>query len=272
MKPEITVLMSVHNGLPYLAAAVESILSQTFTDFEFLIIDDASTDGSATLLESYNDSRIRIIKNKECKGLGFNLRVGVEEACGTWVARMDADDIALPERLQVQRDYAHAHPDVDIIGSWATDINAAGEPLGLRRMPLNHEEIVRYIWTCPIIHPTAFFNKAAVQRAGSYGTERRRQDYALWFRCASAGLRFANIPQVLLQYRFADEYFRKNNVLALFDQATIGWKGCKMVKASPVAYVGVGVPLLRGLFPKSLQRHVSALQKRFDPRYKNKSC
>lgn len=268
--PQITVLMSVYNGLPYLQESINSILNQSFKDFEFIIIEDCSSDTSLEVLKSYakKDRRIRLIKNTENKGLGANLKKGVELAKGDYIARMDDDDISLPHRLQTQLDFAQANPEIDIIGSFATDINEKGDDIGLRKMPTSHEDIIKYIWTCPIIHPTALIKKESLLKAGSYGDEKRRQDYALWFRCAKHSLKFANIPEPLLKYRFADEYFKKNNFPALITQAKIGWKGCIQVKASPVAYIGVAVPLIRSLFPKFIQRWLAKLQKHFDPRRK----
>ena len=262
--------MSVYNGLPYLKESIESILNQSFKDFEFLIIEDCSSDTSLELLEEYakKDDRIKLIKNSQNEGLGINLQKGVELAKGEYIARMDDDDISLTHRLQTQYDFAQANPDIDIIGSFATDINESGNEIGTRKMPTSHEEIIKYIWTCPIIHPTSFMKKESLLKAGSYGDEKRRQDYALWFRCAKNGLKFANIPEPLLKYRFADEYFKKNNFPALITQVKIGWKGCLQVKASPIAYIGVAVPLIRSLFPKFIQRWLAKLQKHFDPRRK----
>ncbi|MCE3232759.1 MAG: exopolysaccharide biosynthesis [Rickettsiaceae bacterium] len=261
--------MSVYNGLPYLEKAVNSILNQTFTDFEFLIIDDCSTDGSLEILEKFaaQDNRIFLHKNQTRQGLGANLRNGVNLAKGEWIARMDADDIALPHRLQTQIDFALANPEIDIIGSFATDISEHDEPIGQRKMPTEHSQITKYIWTCPIIHPTVFMRKSSLVKAGSYGNEKRRQDYALWFRCAKAGLHFANIPENLLQYRFADEYFRKNNFKALITQVKIGWKGCYLVGASPMSYIGVAVPLIKGILPRAANKIVTKILKKVDPRY-----
>lgn len=269
-KPQISVLMSVYNGLPYLAEAVDSILAQSFTNFEFIIIDDCSNDDSGEMLEKYarKDGRIKLVKNTARLGLGANLKHGVEIAKGEWIARMDADDVAISTRLYKQYEYVMLHPEVDILGSFAADIDASGKQNGERRVPTGHKDIVKYIWTCPIIHPTAFMKKSSLLKAGSYGTEKRRQDYALWFRCAAAGLKFANLPEPLLKYRFTGDYFNRNNLPALLTQVKIGWKGCWQVKASPIAYLGVAVPLVKGILPKSCGMFISSLLKKFDPRNK----
>jgi len=268
--PQVSVLMSVYNGFPYLSEAISSILQQTYSDFEFIIIDDCSVDGSLQLIEKYaaSDARIKLIKNQSRLGLGASLRHGVEIAVGQWIARMDSDDISLPERIEKQMEYVVAHPQIDILGSYAIDIDEHGNENGQRRVPISHVQIAKYIWTCPIIHPTAFMRKSSLIKSGSYGTEKRRQDYALWFRCAASGLQFANLPQALLKYRFTGDYFRRNNLKALLIQVKIGWIGCFQVKAAPVAYIGVVVPLIKGILPRGFGMFISKILKKFDPRNK----
>lgn len=268
--PQISILMSVYNGLPYLGEAIESILTQTYINFEFIIIDDCSSDGSLELIEEYasKDRRIRLIKNEQRVGLGVNLKYGAEIAKGQWIARMDADDISMPQRIARQLEYVTINPKIDILGSYAIDIDEYGKEISERRCPISHDNITKYIWACPIIHPTVFMKKSSLLRVGSYGTEKRRQDYALWFRCVAAGLQFANLPEPLLKYRFTDDYFRRNNLPALFTQVRIGWKGCKQVQAQPIAYIGVIVPLVKGILPKRLGMAISSLLKKFDPRNK----
>jgi glycosyltransferase involved in cell wall biosynthesis len=268
-RPDITVLMSVYNGRPYLNEAVESIVEQTHEDFEFLIIDDASTDGSRSILEEWagRDGRIRLILHDENRGLGYALAEGIKEARAPWIARMDDDDIAFPDRLERQVQYLEEHPNIDILSSWAIEIDAQGEPIRLRQVPTSHEDIIRLIWTIPVIHPAVLFRRESIQRVGSYSSAlRRRQDYDLWFRCAAAGLRFANIPEPLIYYRFTDDYYSKNDLRTALDQVQIGWKGCRMVGASPVAYVGVMAPLVRALLPKRLSKFIQLLLHKFDPR------
>ncbi len=268
--PTISVLMSVYNGQPYLQEAIESILTQTYTDFEFIIIDDCSDDGSSGIIEEYakKDSRIKLITNKTRLGLGSNLRHGVEISQGTWIARMDADDISMPQRFEKQLNYVMQNPEIDILGSFAFDINEHGDTIGMRRCPTAHEIIKKFIWTCPIIHPTAFMRKESLILAGSYGTEKRKQDYALWFRCVKAGLYFSNLPEPLIKYRFTKDYFKRNNFLAFMRQIKIGWIGCWQVRAEPIAYIGVTVPLTKALFPDSLHMAISIFLKKFDPRKK----
>lgn len=271
--PCLSVLMSVYNGMPNLERAMESIATQSFGDFEFLIIDDASTDGSRELLEKWEaeDERIRLILNETNRGLGYSLDKGVKEARGEWIARMDDDDIACPNRLKKQLKFIEENPGTDILGGWAVEIDEDGNPMRLRQVPTSHEDIVRLIWTIPVIHPTVMFRRRAIQQVGSYDAAlRRRQDYDLWFRCAAAGLRFANIPEPLIHYRFTDNYYEKNDLSTALQQVEIGWRGCRLVGASPITYVGIMAPLIRALLPRRLSRWLQAFLNKFDPRKENK--
>ena len=270
--PSVTVLMSVYNGLPYLNQAIKSVLNQTFSDFEFLIIDDASTDGSRKALKEWanRDDRIRLVLHEENEGLGYSLNEGVKEAYGLWIARMDADDISLDERLEEQITYLREHPSIDVLGTWAVDIDSEGRRLRQRTYPVEHEEIARLIWTNPLIHPTVMFRKSAVQAVGSYdSTVRKRQDYELWFRCLDAGLGFGNLPKVLLKYRFTGDYYDRNDLKVAWEQAKMGWQGCWQVGASPLAYLGVSVPVLRSMLPKRLNAFLHRQLHRIDPRCKS---
>ena len=272
VKP-LTVLMSVYNGEAYLAAAIESILRQTFTDFDFLIIDDASTDKSSIILEKFakQDTRIKILTNQQNYGLAYSLRRGVEAAKTPWIARMDADDLAICDRLTKQMNYIKEHPEIDIIGSYALDINDNGEVLGTRKVPLDHENIYRLIWTNPLIHPTVLFRRSAIIKIGSYYCKTRQripEDYHLWFRACAAGLQFANLPEPLIYYRFSQENFVRNNLKFLLAHVLIGWQGCWLVKASPLAYLGITKPLVLGILPPGLRYLVYNLLKQFDPRTK----
>lgn len=268
MTPQLTVLMSVYNGLPYLPEAVESILGQTYRSFEFLIVDDASTDGSGEVLAKYarQDSRIRILTNEQNGGLGYSLARGLETASTLWIARMDADDVALPERLERQIAFLQEHPETDILGTWAKDVDADGNVLQQRRVPTGHKDIYRHIWTNPLIHSTVVFRREAILRVGSYLPVRSApEDYDLWFRCAAAGLRFANLPEVLLNYRFTRAQMKRSRTF-LRSHVLIGWRGCWRVKAGPLAFLGVTVPAIKLILPQPLEALGHKVLKKLDPR------
>lgn len=269
MGSKITVLMSVYNDSKYLDECIKSILTQTYDNFTFLIFDDASTDESPIILQKYAelDNRVKIIFNKENKGLSYNLARGVELADTDWIARMDADDIAFSHRLETQLKYVEENPEVDILGSYTLDINEMSEEIEIRKMPISHERISKLIWSCPLVHPTVIYKKSSIVNAGSYNKElRRRQDYELWFRCLSKGMRFSNIDEPLLYYRNTDEYYKKNNFRVQIQQLRMGLDGCKLVQAKYVAYLGVIAAFVKGSFPYFIRKPLSGFIKRFDPR------
>lgn len=199
--PKVTVLMPARNAAAHIEEAARSILSQTFGDFELLVVDDASSDGTVARLESLCDSRIRIIRAPERLKLAGALNLGLREARGEFVARMDADDVALPQRLDRQVAYLTRHADVSIVGSDALAFGAGPEQR--LRYPRAPDEVVAFaLFNCPFAHPAVMFRRAAF-------TERQlfydvfyypTEDYELWLR-ALRELRGANLAEVLLRYR-----------------------------------------------------------------------
>jgi len=153
MNPEVTVLMSVYNGSKYLAEAIESILHQSYTDFEFLIINDGSTDLSEKIIKSYNDRRINYIKNNENIGLTRSLNKGLCLARGKYIARMDADDISMPDRFKEQVDFMEKNENVVACGTF---IELFGIKTGKIKYPIKDKEIrEKFIFNPPLAHPTA---------------------------------------------------------------------------------------------------------------------
>jgi glycosyltransferase involved in cell wall biosynthesis len=269
MAPLVTVLMAVYNGCMHLESALASILGQTFQDFEFLIIDDGSTDGSAEILARFaaQDRRIRLLHNAVNQGLGHALHRGVEAARGQLVARMDADDLSMPTRLEKQVSFFRDHPATDVLGSYALDVDEGGHVLGERRVPVSHERIIALMWSNPIIHSTVMFRRARILAVGSYAPAvRRRQDYDLWFRCTRGGLRFANLAEPLVHYRYSEKTMCRNDIRAMWHQARVGLRGCRMIGAPPLAYAAVSVPLLEAMLPQWVRVRLAGLRKKLDPR------
>lgn len=207
MSPRVSVVMTVFNGVEHVAEAVESILFQSFSDFEFLIIDNASTDGTVALLKKYSDPRIRLILNESNLGQTKALNRGISASQGEFMARMDADDISLPARLGAQVDYLNAHPRVGVVGSWHDEIDESGRHLKLMKYPSDPLEVKCHLLSdgnltkrC-VAHPTVMFRSAVLLEMGGYDeTIKYAQDYELWTRLISK-YDIANIPQSLLKYR-----------------------------------------------------------------------
>jgi glycosyltransferase involved in cell wall biosynthesis len=203
--PVISVLMSVHNGRRYLAQAVDSILAQTMQDFEFIIIDDGSSDGSAEDLKSYaaRDPRIRL-SVQENSGLTKALNVGLRLSRGKFIARMDADDVARPERFAKQVDAFLANPKLVILGAEVELISSDGIRLGVRKTARGHSNIRRRLLIgdgAALVHPVVMFRRQAALDVGAYD-ERfpTGQDLDLFLRLSEIGL-VDNLPDTLLYWR-----------------------------------------------------------------------
>ncbi len=202
MNPRVTILLPVYNGDKYLGEAIDSIINQSFSDFEFLIIDDGSTDGSVKIIESYNDSRIRFVRNETNLGLIATLNKGLALARGEYVARMDQDDISLPERLKKQVGFMNQHTDLGICGTWSKTIGEV-EKSWLTRFPVGHNEIMSHLlFNTAISHPTAMFDMKKFRSLNlNYDINAiHAEDYNLWVK-ASDYFNLGNVPEVLLLYR-----------------------------------------------------------------------
>jgi glycosyltransferase involved in cell wall biosynthesis len=203
--PAISIVMSAYNNVAYVEAAVRSILAQSFRDFEFIIIDDGSTDGTGEVLRRFaeSDCRIRLV-SRENKGLTVSLNEGLAMARGELIARMDADDIALKDRLAKQVAHLAAHPEVVALGTRIETIDPFGSPLERPQHHLDHAaidaELIRGSgWA--LVHPTVIMRAAALKQLGGYREEwNNTEDLDLFLRLAEIG-KVANLPDVLLQYR-----------------------------------------------------------------------
>jgi glycosyltransferase involved in cell wall biosynthesis len=202
--PTVSVMMPVYNAERYLAEAVESILGQTFADFEFLIVDDGSTDRSSALLEQYaaRDQRVRLARLPH-GGIVAARNHALGLARAEFCAVMDADDVALPQRLARQVDYLRTHPDIVCVGTAVHFIDSAGRFLRDAHPGMGHEVIEERALggDCPLNHPSVMMRRAAVVAVGGYraGFE-PSEDHDLFLRLGEVG-RLANLPEVLMKYR-----------------------------------------------------------------------
>ena len=201
MSPNVSVIMSVYNGEKYLREAIDSILNQTFTDFEFIIINDGSTDGTREILESYSDSRIRLI-HQENIGLTKSLNRGLKLARGEYIARQDADDVSYPERLSYQVVFIEKRPDVVLVGTHASFIDQRGTEFSVWRPPATHDAIRKQMLKGnSFCHGSVIFRKECLNTVGSYREQfRYTQDYDLWFRISDQ-YEVANIERILYKFR-----------------------------------------------------------------------
>ncbi|MBC8508872.1 MAG: glycosyltransferase [Chloroflexi bacterium] len=202
MQPRVSVIMPVYNGEKYLAEAIESILNQTLTDFEFVIIDDASQDSSLIIAREFarRDERIQIVENAENLGISVSLNKSIAITRCKYIARMDADDISLPERLDVQVAFMDAYPEVGICGTWIQYIGQQNKTL---KLPVEHDAIfARLLFENVLAHPTVMMRVASIREQALHYDEEVRfaQDYEFWSRAINR-VKLANINRILLYYR-----------------------------------------------------------------------
>ncbi len=203
--PVISVILPVYNSAGYLSQAIDSLLNQTFPNFELLIINDGSTDGTEKIIQLYTDSRIIYIENESNKGLIDTLNKGIELAKGKYIARMDADDICLPERFQKQFDLLEANSSTAVVGCHVSFINENGAVTGDWKTDL---QTVTYpaikqkmIWENCVAHPTVMMRADIIKKYPYHQNQRNIEDYDLWLRLLADGIRIEKVPEKLLLYR-----------------------------------------------------------------------
>lgn len=195
--------MAVYNTRgDYLKAAIESILNQSFEDFEFIIVNDASTDETNKILDYYTDKRIVKIENKTNLGLTISLNKALRIAKGEYIARMDSDDISLPDRLKRQLDYMKIHREIVVLGSWARELGTKRILKPIKCLDHEHRRVKMLFRNSGVIHPTAMIRGDFLKKHGiRYDEEiKKGQDYALWSEIINYG-RIENMEIPLLEYR-----------------------------------------------------------------------
>jgi glycosyltransferase involved in cell wall biosynthesis len=194
--------MSVYNGERFLRQAVDSILAQTFTSFEFVVVDDGSTDGTAEILKGYSDPRLRIIR-QENMGLIGSLNRAVDIACGEYIARMDADDNSSPGRLELQLEWLESRPCTAVLGTQVAQIDEAGATIRRHYYPRSSDAIEKALLrgATALCHGTAMFRRACFEKVGGYRQPfEHAEDYDLWLRIIES-CDIQNLPHVLYHKR-----------------------------------------------------------------------
>jgi glycosyltransferase involved in cell wall biosynthesis len=208
-KPLVSVIMSFHNARDTLATSLQSLFWQTYENWELILLDDGSTDSTEIVLAALQDPRITLVRESVCRGLPVRLNQGIALAKGRYIARMDADDIAFPERFATQVAYLQNHPNVDLLSTSALMIDDKNQPIGLLSSKSSHQEICRRPWrSFPMPHPT-WMGKAAWFKKYLYHEQAKKsQDQELLLRTFQHSC-FASLPDVLLGYRYAHLSLRK---------------------------------------------------------------
>ncbi len=214
--PLLTVLMPVYNAEKYLAQAIDSMLQQTFHDFEFLIIDDGSSDSSVAIINAYFDPRIRLITNESNLGISATLNKGIAMCSTELIARMDADDISYPDRLQKQYDFFLNNPECALLATWAREVNPGGQPLTTEMI---NSAYLYYalVFQCVIYHPTVMYKRSAVMSVGMYNTP-YSEDFEMWWQL-TRNYKVACLHEVLLDYRITDESLCRTTKKMEYDTA-----------------------------------------------------
>jgi hypothetical protein len=224
---DLAVIMSVYHAdrLLFVKEAVESILNQDFRTFDFyLAFDGPVAEDVDKYISSIADSRLSIHRLEKNKGLAFALNYLLELVMSRpeirYIARMDADDISLPERLGTQRKFLIENPEINVLGSWYEEIDEAGKVLRQRKLPPDHEGLrKRYFTRTPFAHPSVMYRRELIEVAGYYPEDTcLMEDNVLWGRALIRGLKFANIQESLLKFRITDDFFRRRSGIYY------GWK------------------------------------------------
>ena len=202
MAPKVSVVMSVYNGERHLRDAVESVLNQTFRDFEFIIVDDGSTDRTWEILKSYEDPRIVLARNRENIGLTKSLNKGLQMAKGQYIARQDADDISLPERLAKQVEFLESNGEVGLLSCSFVEIDDEGRSVSIQILPAEDSDLQeRLLISNCFCHGAAMFRRECLESVGAYREEFEfAQDYDLWLRI-SERYKVANLEEALYRWR-----------------------------------------------------------------------
>jgi glycosyltransferase involved in cell wall biosynthesis len=198
--PRITVLMPVYNAERFLKEAIHSILNQTYRNFELLIIDDGSTDRSAEIIRSYTDPRIRFVQNEKNLGISETLNRGIDLSSTDLIARMDADDISYPKRLQKQYEYMIVHSDCALLSTWCKEITEDKRFIRLERYKTRFY-YYNLTFECWMYHPTIMFRKSMIEQVGKYSMP-YSEDYDLFWK-VSTQFKISNLMEPLLDYRIS---------------------------------------------------------------------
>lgn len=201
-RPVVSIVMPVHNGATYLQAALDSLRAQVFRDFELIVVDDASSDDTPALLEACRNTRLHVLRNDERLHLSGALNRGLDVAQGVYVARMDADDVAHPQRLAEQVQELGARPELGLCGTWTRHIGDGQRPFRMK-YPLRSDAIrATALFNTPFAHPTVMWRRDVFERARLRfdGTYYPTEDFELWVRALRI-CEAVNLPRVLLDYR-----------------------------------------------------------------------
>ena len=255
--PKISVIMGVYNGEKTMRESIDSILAQTYTDWEFVICDDASSDNTLVILNEYKEKypdKFVILHNEQNLMLSGSLNRCLAAASGEYIARMDDDDKSLPTRFAVEAGYLDEHPEYAVVGSWVQFFNSEGLGEVIRKIP--EPSVYDVPKVNPFFHPTIMMRKSAYDALKGYTSNertRRMEDVDLWYRFFAAGYKGYNIPEVLLHYRLDSNALKKRKLKYSIDASRIVFNGVRMLKLPVKYYLYSLKPLLSWAMPENLK-------------------
>lgn len=249
----ISVIMSEYGTkAEYLRASIESILNQTFTDFEFIIVDDCGKNNVALLAKKYSDDRIRVIKNDENRGLVYSLNEAVRYAKGEYLVRMDTDDIAHPQRLEKLYTFITKHPEYAVVGSRVVEFSESGDTGILCQAGEKTPQTL--VKGDSLVHPSVIMRKNVVEDVGGYPDFRRAEDFALWAELLLVGYRLYVLDDVLLHYRVNRDDFKKRKLRYRAGELKAKLYYYPKLKAQPRDYFYILKSVIAGILPVWLVR------------------
>lgn len=257
--PKISILMSIYNtnNETLVRPAIESILNQTYTNFEFIICDDGSTDGSFELVKKLTagDDRCVLFQNKLNVGLAQSLNNCLKKAKGEYIARMDADDISILDRFEREVKFLDSNPEYALVSGWGELFDDNGV-YGLRKYP-EYPQNKDMLFGPPFLHAGMMMRKKVLKKLGGYRVCKetlRAEDYDLWMRMYAAGYKGYNLQSPIYMWREDKNAYKRRKYKFRLDEAKVRYKGFKSLGLFPIGYIYVLKPLIVGLIPQRILR------------------
>ena len=260
----VSIIMGVYNAEDTLREAIDSIIDQSYHDWELIICDDGSTDNSLTVAKNYTDPRIVVITNDHNMGLGYSLNKCLEKANGKYIARMDADDISMPERLEKQVYFLKHNPEYGVVSSAKTIIGTGGNKfLG---QIINEPKPEDFIKRNPVPHAPCMMRRECIEAVGGYSESKetlRVEDIDLWIRLLIIGCKFYVLNEPLYSIRFDYNAIKRQKLKYRWNGAVVRIKGCKELKLPAKYYLLSFRTFFIGLVPASIRYrlHVRQLER-----------
>lgn len=270
---DLAVIMSIYKNdkLKFVKESVQSILSQTFTRFHYYLIFDGPVSADIEeYISNLRDIRLRLFKSQINMGLAKAMNQLLNEVLNNpeykFIARMDADDISMPERFGLQRDFLIRHSDISCVGSWYQEIDEYGNILSNQKLPVTHDEIRKFFMRrSPFAHPSVIFRREMIDKTGLYPTNTiRLEDYLFWSNAIKSGYKFANLPEFLLQFRRDENFYkRRSGIMFGLNYISIRFKINRVLKAPLHIYFhSLGVGIVR-MMPEFVIRSIYKIARRY---------